>query len=1086
MVSLNDRIKNILKSEGKGTVKGKHIMPDGTIMKDEDHKQSRLKQIKGGAPKGGAPKGGALVGGGQIEDFRSKFNQVKYLNGSLTQLRDCAEPGSIREEDVDEEAKHTLCVEAAKLVGGLNKVVRNKLATIRSTASPPGGGPLDRVKVLSMINTDYTQYFMLYREVVQWSMGLTQTAFTPASSIISRCRTWPATWLYRHRQQILSETWPPTPDSLKEQYGLQGMGKGGKIWGIPDHLKALYGVQGMGKDEFDLKKWSADLALMKKQMTGKGKGKGQMKGGADVFQNGIVIEETFYDIIINRDWNTLVADIIQGNPLFVSISGRGTARFNQMDAKLNQTINLLEKLRREWSQGAAGNPLNDIDNATLVHHFGVALEALNYQPLVDAPDHQGVGPAQGTAGNPPAMTTAGINIIPFLAELNNLIIIFSGQSVTVAGPTRGPQHLSQHRGFLGYMRTYIIQMKDKSSTLYKYMTNPGRPYHGHLDQLQSDLNRFIAWYNTSRQNAININDKFMKIKELLTTIIEMSPTVTKLPPQIRNDLRRLLFRISRPYPSPQSINPPEALVGAQGQGKTRKNNNPTNNIMDKKIMAELKDYPDLLEGLKGGNREERLTGGFLPALALAGIAVPKILGMFGLGKTRGGTIRIRPDTPAPGKGSLAHKLAGFLAASHPLVSVFKKLVGMGFPKKKGVKLLMSKPVKLTKKEGGIIKKVSEGGAFKGGNFSSVDDNIKFNYDLEGSGLLGSLGGIVDGLTGLGRDDAMRGNGFLDMFARMNARKAAIRERERNTGIVGGGLLDSLANVVERRNNYYETHARPQGGGLLGSLGGIVDGLTGLGHEEDMSGNGLLGSLGGIVDGLTGLGHEEDMSGGNVGDIVGSIIAKAIGIMGSGIEHEEDMRGNGLLGSLGGIIDGLTGLGKQRAMMGGDINFTNEYGNQKAPTRASLAKAGGMALPFGMGARGRGMAAGGMVAGARVAGAKPCCCGRGGSAMPPVEYGSADMAGNTEFVEPAGRQRGNVYGMKSKKVGGKHYGGAMDSDIVLGEQQAKAKQTKASGMAAGKKKKALPTALKAYQDKLKKLKKSGYSHKEAQQILRENK
>lgn len=128
---------------------------------------------------------------------------------------------------------------------------------------------------------------------------------------------------------------------------------------------------------------------------------------------------------------------------------------------------------------------------------------------------------------------------------------------------------------------------------------------------------------------------------------------------------------------------------------------------------------------------------------------------------------------------------------------------------------------------------------------------------------------------------------------------------------------------------------------------------------------------------------------------------------------------------------------------GEIAFANDLGNQRAFSLKSLPKS--KAIKDGA-RKGSGMK-GGMKK-------------HGGDKLPTMEFSTPNMTGNIEFVEPSGRQSGNIYGMRAKKLGGARMGGmrcgcqccmkgcgkcggarmggsALDTDMVLTQQQASA-------------------------------------------------
>jgi hypothetical protein len=91
--------------------------------------------------------------------------------------------------------------------------------------------------------------------------------------------------------------------------------------------------------------------------------------------------------------------------------------------------------------------------------------------------------------------------------------------------------------------------------------------------------------------------------------------------------------------------------------------------------------------------------------------------------------------------------------------------------------------------------------------------------------------------------------------------------------------------------------------------------------------------------------------------------------------------------------------------GAEIAFANDLGKQRAFSLKSLPKSNGVK---------DGVKKGGNFKNPET---RQSTIRYGGSRLPTMEFSNANVTGNLEFVEPAGRQRGNVYGMKARPVSG---------------------------------------------------------------------
>jgi hypothetical protein len=94
----------------------------------------------------------------------------------------------------------------------------------------------------------------------------------------------------------------------------------------------------------------------------------------------------------------------------------------------------------------------------------------------------------------------------------------------------------------------------------------------------------------------------------------------------------------------------------------------------------------------------------------------------------------------------------------------------------------------------------------------------------------------------------------------------IGAKKRQDGF-GADILASMLNGFANHHENDQPQGNDGGGGLLGTLGGLVAGATGGGE----SGGGILGTIGGMVAGAAGGGQSQGGSGGGLGSFIGAIL-----------------------------------------------------------------------------------------------------------------------------------------------------------------------------------------------------------------------
>jgi len=294
--------------------------------------------------------------------------------------------------------------------------------------------------------------------------------------------------------------------------------------------------------------------------------------------------------------------------------------------------------------------------------------------------------------------------------------------------------------------------------------------------------------------------------------------------------------------------------------------------------------------------------------------------------------------------------------------------------------------------------------------------------LSGGSIFGSIGSLIDGLTGMGK--------------------------------CGGKMND----VVADESKDFDTDASPlDGGSIFGNIGSLVDSITGMGKPDTKGGARPLSfysqqwltirsklersadpnpqdlkSLTIIMHdlltdirelhktvGASFLSNNKTayMSAVNEYDKYWSLLDEIndwVDVQSDSLDEISltDFRGDPLprpeqLKKLKNP-KWMSGKGKEalnRLKGNGDIAFANDMGSQKAFTLASLPKSKVVK---------DGVKRGGNFKNPET---RQSTTRMGGNKLPTMEFSNANVTGNVEFVEPAGRQRGNVYGMKAKKIGG---------------------------------------------------------------------
>ncbi len=115
-----------------------------------------------------------------------------------------------------------------------------------------------------------------------------------------------------------------------------------------------------------------------------------------------------------------------------------------------------------------------------------------------------------------------------------------------------------------------------------------------------------------------------------------------------------------------------------------------------------------------------------------------------------------------------------------------------------------------------------------------------SYDIKDPNLMKKvLGDVFKKLTGTGKDK----------FKAMS-------------GVEGGGLLGTIFNAIglgkgSEYKEFFKKSTKKTGAGILGTVGGLIDGIFGLGEpEKEVSGSGILGTVGSVIDNIFGFGKPD--------------------------------------------------------------------------------------------------------------------------------------------------------------------------------------------------------------------------------------